>query len=142
MNDKEDYCNFCFQVWFQNRRAKFRKQERLAQQKATNSNGDGSSGQPNIKAENSSSTTKSNLGGSKDIKPGSPHSGISTTPNSNTSASSHQSSSNGDIKPMNGKYTMQMNIRTLYVGRNLHARVVKSIFKEKCNSNNFYCQSD
>ncbi|KAK9708131.1 hypothetical protein QE152_g27369 [Popillia japonica] len=83
-------------VWFQNRRAKFRKQERLAQQKATNSNGDGSSGQPNIKAENSSSTTKSNLGGSKDIKPGSPHSGISTTPNSNTSASSHQSSSNGD----------------------------------------------
>ncbi|GJQ87592.1 putative homeodomain protein [Trypoxylus dichotomus] len=91
------------QVWFQNRRAKFRKQERLAQQKATNSNGDSSGGQPNIKAENSNSTTKSNLGGSKDVKPGSPHSGISTTPNSNTSVSSHQSSSNGDVKPMNGK---------------------------------------
>nr|XP_022920187.1 paired mesoderm homeobox protein 2B-like isoform X2 [Onthophagus taurus] len=85
-------------VWFQNRRAKFRKQERLAQQKATNSSNDTS--QTNIKAENNSST-KSNMI-SKDLKPGSPHSGISTTPNSNTSVSSHQSSTNGDVKPMNG----------------------------------------
>lgn len=86
------------QVWFQNRRAKFRKQERLAQQKASNTSNDVGS-QPNIKAENNGNS-KTNLG-SKDIKPGSPHSGISTTPNSNTSISSHQSS-NGDVKPMNG----------------------------------------
>lgn len=78
-----------FQVWFQNRRAKFRKQERLAQQKVTNSSSDSP-----IKSEGKSvgNTTP------KDIKPGSPNSTVSTTPNS--SASSHHS--NGDIKPLNG----------------------------------------
>jgi len=86
---------FSFQVWFQNRRAKFRKQERLAQQKVTNSNsssnGDGGLS-AHVKSEGKSS--------SKDIKhpPGSPLSNVSTTPNS--SASSHQS--NSDIKPING----------------------------------------
>lgn len=84
------------QVWFQNRRAKFRKQERLAQQKVTNSssssNGDGGLS-AHVKSEGKSSS-------SKDIKhpPGSPLSNVSTTPNS--SASSHQS--NSDIKPING----------------------------------------
>ncbi|XP_065158791.1 paired mesoderm homeobox protein 2B-like isoform X2 [Atheta coriaria] len=109
------------QVWFQNRRAKFRKQERLAQQKATNNSSNDSNGtqQPNIKAEGGSNGvgnpggiggTNTNVkgvvnlggGGNKDVKPGSPNSGISTTPNSNTSSTSHHSS-NGDIKPMNGK---------------------------------------
>lgn len=93
------------QVWFQNRRAKFRKQERLAQQKASSNSTDSPGTQTSIKAENNGNS-KSNLG-SKDVKPGSPHSGISTTPNSNTSISSHQSS-NGDVKPMNGngKFTL------------------------------------
>jgi paired mesoderm homeobox protein 2 len=81
-------------VWFQNRRAKFRKQERLAQQKVTNSssssNGD-SLITTHVKSEGKSSSM------SKDLKaPHSPLSNVSTTPNS--SASSHQS----DIKPING----------------------------------------
>ncbi|KAK5643848.1 hypothetical protein RI129_007693 [Pyrocoelia pectoralis] len=88
------------QVWFQNRRAKFRKQERLAQQKATSNSSEGNNTQSSVKSE-SNGPTKSSIN-TKDIKPGSPHSGVSTTPNSNTSISSHQSS-NGDIKPMNGK---------------------------------------
>ncbi|XP_044254778.1 paired mesoderm homeobox protein 2B-like [Tribolium madens] len=89
------------QVWFQNRRAKFRKQERLAQQKASN-NSENSTPPTNIKAE-SNGNTKSSINGSKDIKPGSPHSSISTTPNSNTSSiSSHQSSNGVDVKPVNG----------------------------------------
>ncbi|XP_008192483.1 paired mesoderm homeobox protein 2A [Tribolium castaneum] len=89
------------QVWFQNRRAKFRKQERLAQQKASN-NSENSTPPTSIKAE-SNGNTKSSLNGSKDIKPGSPHSSISTTPNSNTSSiSSHQSSNGVDVKPVNG----------------------------------------
>ncbi|KAF5296238.1 hypothetical protein FQA39_LY12575 [Lamprigera yunnana] len=88
-------------VWFQNRRAKFRKQERLAQQKATSNSSEGSNTQSSVKSE-TNGTTKSSIS-TKDIKPGSPNSGVSTTPNSNTSISSHQSS-NGDIKPMNGKY--------------------------------------
>ncbi|EFA01573.2 hypothetical protein TcasGA2_TC007134 [Tribolium castaneum] len=88
-------------VWFQNRRAKFRKQERLAQQKASN-NSENSTPPTSIKAE-SNGNTKSSLNGSKDIKPGSPHSSISTTPNSNTSSiSSHQSSNGVDVKPVNG----------------------------------------
>lgn len=92
---------FAFQVWFQNRRAKFRKQERLAQQKASSNNSSESPGsQSSIKAENNATSKTSSLVG-KDVKPGSPHSGISTTPNSNASVSSHQSS-NGDVKPMNG----------------------------------------
>jgi paired mesoderm homeobox protein 2 len=83
------------QVWFQNRRAKFRKQERLAQQKVTNNN--------DTSVKNESSKQQSAAGNTtpKDIKPGSPLStGLSTTPNS--SASSHHSN-NGDIKPINGK---------------------------------------
>jgi paired mesoderm homeobox protein 2 len=79
-------------VWFQNRRAKFRKQERLAQQKVSNSTGSSNGeGLNHVKSESKAS--------SKDIKaPGSPLSNVSTTPNS--SASSHQS--NSDIKPING----------------------------------------
>lgn len=88
-------------MWFQNRRAKFRKQERLAQQKATSNNSSESPGsQSSIKAESNTTSKSSSLVG-KEVKPGSPHSGISTTPNSNASVSSHQSS-NGDVKPMNG----------------------------------------
>ncbi|CAH0769553.1 unnamed protein product [Bemisia tabaci] len=71
------------QVWFQNRRAKFRKQERLAQQKTsstTNSTNDSKS----IKAE-------SNPCNVKDAKPATP-----STPNST------HSSNNGDVKPING----------------------------------------
>ncbi|CAH0560236.1 unnamed protein product [Brassicogethes aeneus] len=90
------------EVWFQNRRAKFRKQERLAQQKVTNSNSE-SPNLPNIKAE-SNGTSKNNMssGGGKDVKPGSPNSSVSTTPNSNTSSVSSHHSSQGDIKPLNG----------------------------------------
>ncbi|XP_062712163.1 paired mesoderm homeobox protein 2B-like [Aedes albopictus] len=98
------------QVWFQNRRAKFRKQERIAQQKVSsnNNNNSNTSNNNNNGADSSSvkSEQKSSNGGvaagsttPKDIKPGSPLSNVSTTPNS--SASSHQS--NGDIKPINGK---------------------------------------
>ncbi|XP_037048729.1 paired mesoderm homeobox protein 2B-like isoform X2 [Bradysia coprophila] len=83
------------QVWFQNRRAKFRKQERLAQQKVSNNNASDSQIKSEGKNNNTGNTTP------KDIKPGpgSPISTVSTTPNS--SASSHHS--NGDIKPLNGK---------------------------------------
>lgn len=91
----EIFICFFHQVWFQNRRAKFRKQERLAQQKVTNTSSD------SIKSEGKSvgNTTP------KDIKPGSPNSTVSTTPNS--SASSHHS--NGDIKPLNGQYLARCN---------------------------------
>jgi hypothetical protein len=87
-------CSIFLQVWFQNRRAKFRKQERLAQQKVSNSSS-ASDSISNVKSESKSSQ--------KDIKPpGSPLSNVSnvsTTPNSSAS-SSHLS--NSDIKPING----------------------------------------
>ncbi|CAG9810889.1 unnamed protein product [Chironomus riparius] len=101
------------EVWFQNRRAKFRKQERLAQQKVTNSNsssnGDGGLS-AHVKSEGKSS--------SKDIKhpPGSPLSNVSTTPNS--SASSHQS--NSDIKPINGKLSSDSDILNSSNNNNNH----------------------
>ncbi|KAH0998928.1 hypothetical protein HUJ04_003318 [Dendroctonus ponderosae] len=93
-------------VWFQNRRAKFRKQERLAQQKASNQNQSNNSADspnpPSIKAEGAGTTTKNGQGMQKDVKPSSPNSSVSTTPNSNTSSiSSHHSSNGIDIKPAN-----------------------------------------
>ncbi|KAF7286520.1 hypothetical protein GWI33_004926 [Rhynchophorus ferrugineus] len=105
-------------VWFQNRRAKFRKQERLAQQKASNQNQTGSSAEspnpPSIKAESAGTTAKSGQVMQKDVKPGSPHSSVSTTPNSNTSSlSSHHSSNGVDIKPVNnGRYLFAIPIIT------------------------------
>lgn len=91
------------QVWFQNRRAKFRKQERIAQQKVSSNNNNSSTSNNNNNPDSSSvKSEQKSSGGSttpKDIKPGSPLSTVSTTPNS--SASSHQS--NGDIKPINGE---------------------------------------
>ncbi|XP_056639959.1 paired mesoderm homeobox protein 2A-like [Diorhabda sublineata] len=90
------------QVWFQNRRAKFRKQERLAQQKTSNINSDSPNPTTNIKAENGGNN-KHQVNSSKDnIKPGSPNSSISTTPNSNTSSVSSLHSNNGDVKTING----------------------------------------
>ncbi|KAI5702906.1 hypothetical protein M8J75_005479 [Diaphorina citri] len=73
------------QVWFQNRRAKFRKQERLAQQKVSS----------NQNSSDSKADVKSGLSSIKDMKPGTP-----STPNSNQSG---VSSTNGDVKPLNGK---------------------------------------
>lgn len=76
-----------FQVWFQNRRAKFRKQERLAQQKTTQSS---NSTSDNLNCTSSAKNdSKSNGILTKDMKPSTP-----STPNSNTSLSS----SNGDLK--------------------------------------------
>lgn len=109
------------QVWFQNRRAKFRKQERLAQQKASQSSstggssggssaaGDGVTGggqQQVVKNESGSgkqagggSAVSGNPGGgagsNKDVKPGTPTATVSTTPSS-------VSSNSNDVKPMNG----------------------------------------
>ncbi|XP_065223720.1 paired mesoderm homeobox protein 2A-like [Planococcus citri] len=75
------------QVWFQNRRAKFRKQERLAQQKASQSS---NSTNDNLNCSNAvKNENKSNGCLTKDMKPSTP-----STPNSNTSLSS----SNGDLK--------------------------------------------
>lgn len=95
-----------FQVWFQNRRAKFRKQERLAQQKVTNNSSSDTNSQ--IKSEGKTSSG-GNCGNTtpKDMKPGSPMSAVSTTPNS--SASSHHSI--GDMKPINGKLNLYVNIK-------------------------------
>lgn len=78
-----------------------RKQERLAQQKVTNTASDSS-----IKSEGKSTGNTT----PKDIKPGSPISTVSTTPNS--SASSHHS--NGDIKPLNGSYFTPVLLRILF----------------------------
>lgn len=64
----------------------------MAQQKVTNNN----SSDSQIKSEGKNAAGNTTP---KDIKPGSPISTVSTTPNS--SASSHHS--NGDIKPLNGK---------------------------------------
>lgn len=97
-----------FQVWFQNRRAKFRKQERLAQQKASNINSDSPNPTTNIKAETNGNTKSVS---NKEVKPGSPHSSVSSTPNSNTSSisSHHSNGGNGDVKPLNGSSGMFCN---------------------------------
>ncbi|XP_067000697.1 paired mesoderm homeobox protein 2A-like [Anabrus simplex] len=105
------------QVWFQNRRAKFRKQERLAQQKASQtsaSSGGGTGGdgsgtgvgssqqqqqQQSVKSEGGKTSGLGTTGTGKDVKPGTPTAVASTTPNSNTSSVSSNSS---DVKPMNG----------------------------------------
>ncbi|CAD7087894.1 unnamed protein product [Hermetia illucens] len=85
------------QVWFQNRRAKFRKQERLAQQKVSNSSSDSG----NVKSESKSNGNTT----PKDVKPGSPLSAVSTTPNSSTSSSHHST----DLKSQNDKLADDMN---------------------------------
>ncbi|XP_025194719.1 paired mesoderm homeobox protein 2A-like [Melanaphis sacchari] len=74
------------QVWFQNRRAKFRKQERLAQQKSSQSSSSSTVDATSIKTE------PKQCGQSKDGKPGTP-----STPGS-------ISSNNGstDMKSVNG----------------------------------------
>ncbi|XP_053671836.1 paired mesoderm homeobox protein 2A-like [Anopheles nili] len=132
------------QVWFQNRRAKFRKQERIAQQKVSSnnssnssssssngsSNNSGSGGGANQDSSSVKSEQKSSANGGsttpKDIKPpGSPCLSVttlSTTPNS--SASSHQS--NGDIKPINGKLTDDLNGASLHNGPSHHHLVVSN----------------
>jgi hypothetical protein len=110
-----------FQVWFQNRRAKFRKQERLAQQKASQTSSSGGSGGGNstsgdgvtgtsqqqvVKNESGggkqsgggsavSGNPGGSAGGNKDVKPGTPTATVSTTPSS-------VSSNSNDVKPMNG----------------------------------------
>ncbi|KAL1489852.1 hypothetical protein ABEB36_013784 [Hypothenemus hampei] len=105
-------------VWFQNRRAKFRKQERLAQQKASSSSNQNQSSSNGVtsgsggggdQSPNPPSAIKAEGGTvakcmQKEVKPGSPghSSSVSTTPNSNTSSlSSHHSSNGLDIKPVN-----------------------------------------
>ena len=119
-NEHLNVCNM-FQVWFQNRRAKFRKQERLAQQKASQTSSSGGSGGGNStsgdgvtggsqqqvvknetgggKQTGGGSTISGNPGGSagsnKDVKPGTPTAAVSTTPSS-------VSSNSNDVKPMNG----------------------------------------
>lgn len=95
-------------MWFQNRRAKFRKQERIAQQKVTNhSNSSSEHPSSNNNNNNNVKLEMKNQGGNttpiKDIiKPSSPISTVSTTPNSN--ASSHPSESHNNMKSINGTY--------------------------------------
>jgi len=86
-------------VWFQNRRAKFRKQERLAQQKSSQSSSSSTVDATSIKTE------PKQCGQSKDGKPGTP-----STPGS-------ISSNNGstDMKSVNGSGKIYKQIITLSV---------------------------
>ena len=81
-----------FQVWFQNRRAKFRKQERLAQQKVANQNNSGDSNSSKKDRLSPENVTPQEM---KTSSPGSRY----ATPISNMCK--HQT--NGESKIINGK---------------------------------------
>lgn len=93
-----------FQVWFQNRRAKFRKQERLAQQKAAQSSGgdgggNGTSQQPGGGA---GGKDVANGGGGKASPAGANKDGGKPTSNNNNGPNTGAAPGTVDVKPLNG----------------------------------------
>lgn len=91
-----------FQVWFQNRRAKFRKQERLAQQKASQGSGtNGGSGGASTPGSDGGQPQQSSTPGVK-TEPKSGGGGNTPKDVKPSPVQNNVSQHTADVKPLNG----------------------------------------